>query len=56
MYNNPAKVLISSGEKVAKAIGATAYVECSALTGENLTDVFETAIRAAIKPKKKPKK
>jgi Ras family protein A len=41
------------GLKVAKKIGAYAYVECSALTYEGVEEVFETAARAALKMKKK---
>jgi len=35
-------------EKVAKEIGARRYLECSALTGEGVDDVFENATRAAL--------
>lgn len=49
------------GEKLRDEIKAAAYVECSALTQENIKEAFEIAIRAAIaakskKAKKKPKK
>jgi len=37
--------------KLVQEIGAQDYVECSALTQENLKNVFDTAIRAALKPK-----
>lgn len=33
---------------MAKAIGAVAYIECSALTQTNLTRVFDIAIRAGL--------
>ena len=36
------------GERVAKAIGARAYKECSALKIEGVDDVFETATRASM--------
>ena len=32
------------GEKMREKIGAAAYIECSALTQDNLKKVFETAI------------
>uniref|UniRef100_G3NR63 Ras homolog family member V n=2 Tax=Gasterosteus aculeatus aculeatus TaxID=481459 RepID=G3NR63_GASAC len=39
----------SRATKVARRIRAQGYVECSALTQHNLKDVFDRAIRAAIK-------
>jgi len=36
------------GERVARAIGARAYKECSALKIEGVDDVFETATRASM--------
>lgn len=35
-------------EAVSKQIGARKYLECSALTGEGVDDVFEAATRAAL--------
>lgn len=35
-------------ENVARQIGAKKYLECSALTGEGVDDVFEAATRAAL--------
>ena len=40
------------GERAAKQHGAYAYIECSALTQENLKETFDTAILASIKPSK----
>lgn len=41
------------GQKVAKEIGAK-YAECSAKTMNNVNQVFDIAVRAAISPKKNP--
>lgn len=38
------------GELAAKEYGAYAYVECSALTQENLKETFDAAILAALTP------
>jgi len=38
------------GERAAKEHGAYAYIECSALTQENLKETFDTAILAALTP------
>jgi len=38
------------GERAAKEYGAYAYIECSALTQENLKETFDTAILAALTP------
>ena len=51
-------VTAEDSAKVAKAIGAAANLECSALTEENMKPVFDEVIRAAlnglaVKPKKK---
>ena len=40
-------------EKLAKSIGATAFVETSAKTKENLQLLFETATREASKAKER---
>ena len=37
-------------ERAAKEYGAYAYIECSALTQENLKETFDTAILAALTP------
>jgi len=39
-------ITTEEGRDMAKRIGATAYVECSALTGEGTKIVFDTCIRA----------
>ncbi len=39
------------GVKLAKEINAVCYMECSALTQQNLPDVFEEAVRIVLKPK-----
>lgn len=36
------------GNDIAHQIGARKYLECSALTGEGVDDVFEAATRAAL--------
>jgi hypothetical protein len=36
------------GEAVTKQIGAVAYVECSAETGENVSEGLERAVRCTI--------
>ncbi|KAJ3235610.1 GTP-binding protein Rho1 [Chytriomyces hyalinus] len=37
------------GEYLAQRIGAVAYLECSALTGEGVNNVFQVATRATVK-------
>ncbi len=41
------------GHALARDIGAEKYVECSAYTQENVTTVFEEAVRIVLYPKKK---
>ncbi|KAF8460356.1 GTP-binding protein-like protein rho2, partial [Kalaharituber pfeilii] len=41
-------VVTQHAESVARQIGAKKYLECSALTGEGVDDVFEAATRAAL--------
>ncbi|KXS19010.1 ras-like GTP-binding protein Rho1 [Gonapodya prolifera JEL478] len=42
-------VATAEGEAVARRIGADRYLECSARTGEGVTDVFETATRYSLR-------
>ena len=41
------------GHALARDVGADKYMECSALTQENVTEVFEEAVRMALWPKDK---
>ena len=43
-----APVTHQEGEEAARELGAVAYLECSALTREGVTEVFHTAITAAL--------
>ena len=49
-------VTYAQGESMANNIGAKAYIECSALARTGITEVFESATRAALAKKKKKKK
>lgn len=44
-------VSFEEGNKMAQVIGASAYIECSALTKAGVMDLFETAARAALRYK-----
>ncbi|CCF60191.1 hypothetical protein KAFR_0J01240 [Kazachstania africana CBS 2517] len=41
-------------QKIARAVGAKNYMECSALTGEGVDDVFEVATRTSLLVKEDP--
>jgi len=49
-------VSVEKAQQMAKDIGAVTYMECSALTQENLKEVFDMAIKTHVKNKKKKKK
>ena len=54
-----APLTTEQGQQLAKAVGAAAFVECSALTQKGLKSVFDEAARAHLRPlasKKKAKK
>ncbi|KAG5355156.1 GTP-binding protein [Yarrowia sp. B02] len=41
-------ITLTQGEEMAERIGAKRYLECSALTGQGVDDVFEVATRASL--------
>ena len=47
-------VSAEQGEKLAQDLGIDTYVECSALTQDGLTDVFEWAARLSLAPTNPP--
>jgi len=49
-------VTFQEGEQMAQRIGAKCYLECSALTKENVENVFQQATRAALARQKTKKK
>jgi len=49
-------VSTEDGKAMAKTINATGFVECSALTQENIAKVMDTAIRACLSPGSASKK
>jgi len=48
-------VTTDQGNQLASKLKAIRYMECSAKTQENLKDVFDEAVRAVLRPKKKKK-
>ncbi|KAK3758381.1 hypothetical protein RRG08_012631 [Elysia crispata] len=44
------------GEDIARLIRAASYVECSAQSGQGVTEVFQEAVKAHLFRKKRPKK
>eukprot|EP01090_Pellita_catalonica_P004394 TRINITY_DN1421_c0_g1_i2.p1 TRINITY_DN1421_c0_g1~~TRINITY_DN1421_c0_g1_i2.p1 ORF type:complete len:189 (-),score=38.95 TRINITY_DN1421_c0_g1_i2:76-642(-) len=53
---NTELVTEDSAQQLAKAIGAEAFIQCSAFTGDNLKTVFDTAVRSVLVPPKKKRK
>lgn len=47
-------VSLADAQQVAKQIGAKKYLECSALSGEGVDDVFELATRTSLLVNKEP--
>lgn len=53
-HSNNELVSQEEAEKVAKSIGAKRYLECSALTGQGVDEVFEIATRSSLLMKEDP--
>ena len=53
LHDNRQVVTVNSGKKLRSAIGASDFMECSALKGEGVQDVLESAIKATLKNRKK---
>ncbi|CAL9130893.1 unnamed protein product [Musa textilis] len=56
--DHPGAAPISSaqGEELKKVIGASAYIECSSKTQQNVKTVFDAAIKVVLQPPKQKKK
>jgi len=50
---NQRPVTFEEGKAMAKKLGAYTYMECSAITQENLAETMEAAINAALVPTEK---
>ena len=50
LNQNKNPVTREQGERAAKEYGAYIYIECSALTQENLKETFDAAILASLTP------
>ncbi|CAG2109292.1 unnamed protein product [Medioppia subpectinata] len=48
-------VTYSEGMAAARGMGAYKYMECSAVTGDGVTEVFATAVVAILHPKSTPR-
>jgi GTPase SAR1 family protein len=48
--NNQSPITTQQGEELGKKIGAKKYIECSALTQQNLALVFEEAVKLVLFP------
>ncbi|RWW21032.1 hypothetical protein GW17_00014817 [Ensete ventricosum] len=46
----------AQGEELKKVIGASAYIECSSKTQQNVKTVFDAAIKVVLQPPKQKKK
>lgn len=51
-FKNQKPITREQGEKMCNEIGAVKYVEVSAKTGENVSNLFQIAARIALKPRK----
>lgn len=53
---NQSPISFEEGVELARSIGATKYLECSALTQKGLKAVFDESIRVVLCPPTQPKK
>eukprot|EP01113_Clastostelium_recurvatum_P014710 TRINITY_DN1802_c0_g1_i1.p1 TRINITY_DN1802_c0_g1~~TRINITY_DN1802_c0_g1_i1.p1 ORF type:complete len:217 (+),score=72.86 TRINITY_DN1802_c0_g1_i1:166-816(+) len=51
--NGEEPITLEMGERMREEIGATKYIECSALTQDNMADVFDAAMRVVLFPPSK---